>query len=310
MIVPALMAAALCAGLFLLFGIHPIQFAAPLFARRKKSTFKNYLFSVRGMKKQNFFKRQFAQTDEILRVTGREKKIPVYRRFSFLLAVAGACICAVLVNPSLEVVLALFGLLVPQFFVQMSAYRFKKECREELFTALSLVTSSYERLGSLTLAVEENIEHIHPPIDGIFSEFLRQSQLVDADVPRALTRARSMLDNAVWREWCDAMQLCIANPAQRKILRGVVEKCGQQNNAQNELDAQLPRPFQQMLLVMGMVIVNVPIICFLFNDFTGILFYTIQGKCGLALMAGAVLFAVYRAVRAARPVKYRKAVKD
>lgn len=310
MIVPVFMAVALCAGLFILLRINPLHFVSSFLPRRKKLSFREHLRTVQGIQKQNFLKRQFARTDDILRITGREKKIRVYRRLSVLLALTGAGVGIVLMNPPLVFVLALSGLLIPQFFVQMSAYRFKKECREELFTALSLVTSSYERLGNLTLAVEENLEHIHLPIDGIFAEFLRQSQLVDADVPRALIRAHGMLDNAIWHEWCDAMRLCIANPAQWKILRGVVDKCGQQNNAQNELDAQLPRPFQQMLLVMGIVVVNVPIVCSLFSDFTGILFRTVQGKCGLALMAGAVLFAVYRAVRATRPVEYRKAAKS
>lgn len=305
MIVPVFVAVALCAGLFLLFGLDPRRIAG---ARHRKESFKTRLLAAQGIKRQNFLAKQFSKTDEVLRITGREKKIPYYRRLSTLLAILGAAVGIVTVNPLLALVLALFGLLIPQFVVQMSAARFHKESREEMFTALSLVTSSYERTENLVSSVEENVAHIHPPVDAVFAEFLRQCQMVDPSVPHALFHVRGMLDNSIWHEWCDAMQLCIANPSQRNILYGIVEKSGRQNRIQNELDSLLPRPMQQMLLVMGMALINIPIVCFLFSDFAGILFHTVQGKCGLAVMAAAVLFAVYKAVHAARPVEYRKAV--
>lgn len=308
MIVPVFMAVALCGGLFLLFGLSPARFVRAVFAHRKKDSFKTRLLAAQGLKRQNFLAKQFTRTDEVLKITGRERKIPYYRRLSVLLSILGAVIGILTVNPPLVLVLAFSGLLIPQFIVQMSAARFQKESREELYTALSLVTSSYERTGNLVRAVEENIAHIHPPVDAVFSEFLRQCRMVDPSVPRALSHVRGMLDNAIWREWCDAMQLCIANPDQRKILRSIVEKSGRQNRIQNELDSLLPRPMQQMLLVMGMALINIPIVCFLFSDFARILFHTVQGKCGLAVMAAAVLFAVYKAIHAARPVEYRKAV--
>ncbi len=308
MIVPIFMAVALCVGLFLLFGLNPARFVRAVFAHRKKDSFKTRLLAAQGLKRQNFLAKQFNKTDEVLRITGREAKIPFYRRLSVLLAVFGAAIGILTLNPPLALVLALAGLLIPQFIVQMSAARFQKESREELYTALSLVTSSYERTGNLVWAVEENVAHIHPPVDTVFSEFLRQYRVVDPSVPHALSHVRGMLDSGIWREWCDAMQLCIINPTQRNILRNIVEKSGRQNRAQNELDSLLPRPMQQMLLVMGMALINIPIVCFLFSDFATILFGTIQGKCGLAVMAAAVLFAIYRAVHAARPVEYRKAV--
>lgn len=299
---------ALCAGLFLLFGFDPRHFAGAVFARHRRESFKTCLLAAQGIKRQNFLAKQFTKTDEVLRITGREKKIPYYRRLSVILAVLGAVVGILTLNPPLALVLAFAGLLIPQFVVQMSAARFHKESREEMFTALSLVTSSYERTENLVSSVEENIAHIHPPVDAVFTEFLRQCQMVDPSVPHALSHMRGMLDNAIWREWCNAMRLCIANPAQRNILHSIVEKSGRQNRIQNELDSLLPRPMQQMLLVMGMALINIPIVCFLFSDFAGILIHTVQGKCGLAVMAAAVLFAVYKAVHAARPVEYRKAV--
>lgn len=308
MIVPVFMTVALCAGLFLLFGLRPADFVKKLSTRKKKTSFKVRLLAEQGLKRQGFLEKQFIKTDEVLRITGREKKIPFYRRLSVLLAILGATVGILTLNPPLALILAFAGLLIPQFIVQMSAARFQKESREELYTALSLVTSSYERTGNLVWAVEENVAHIHPPVDAVFAEFLRQCRVVDPSVPHALNHVRGMLDNAIWHEWCDAMQLCIINPAQRNILRGIVEKSGRQNRIQNELDSFLPRPMQQMLLVMGMALINIPIVCFLFSDFSGILFHTVQGKCALAVMAAAVLFAVYRAVHAARPVEYRKAV--
>ncbi|MFT8888095.1 MAG: hypothetical protein ABF904_04695 [Ethanoligenens sp.] len=306
MIVPVFMAVAFCAGLFLLFGVNPAEMAKRLFHRRTP-TFEDHLLAVRGIPHANFLQAQFARTDEILRVTGRDAQIGRYKRLTVLFAVVGAGIGVALLNPLLAAVLALFGLLIPHFTVQMSLFRFQKESRDELFTVLSLVTSSYARTGNLEWAVEENISHIHPPVESVFAEFLRQCRVVDPSVSRALTKVRGMVDQAIWREWCDAMQLCIVNPAQQKMLHGIVEKCGRQNRAQNELESLLPRPLQQMFIVMAMALSNIPVLCFLFGDFKTILFQSIQGKCALAVMAGAVLFSVYKAVHAARPVNYGKA---
>lgn len=302
MLIPVVMAAAICVGLFLLLGVNPGQAVKRLFTRHRKPTFKEHLLAIQGLQKQNFLSKQFARTNAILRMTGRAEQAGKYMRLSILLSVAGAIIGIVLINPPLAIVFCFLGLLAPQFAVQITAFHYQKESREELYTALSIVSSSYERVGNLTWAVEENIGHIHPPIEAVFSEFLRQCRVVDSSVTRALAIVRGMLDDDIWREWCDDMLLCVANPSERHILRGVVEKCGRQNRAQNELDALLPRPFQQMLIVMGISLVNIPILCFMFGDFKTILFQTVQGKFGLAIMAAAVLFAIYRAVHAARPV--------
>lgn len=306
MIVPVFVAAAFCIGLFLMFGLNPVEIIRRLFHRRAP-TFEDHLLAVRGVSRSNFLQTQFAKTDEVLRITGRGGQISQYKRLSVLLAMIGAGVGVVLLNPLLAVVLALFGLLIPHFTVQMSLFRFQKESRDELFTTLSLVTSSYTRTGNLEWAVEENIAHIHPPVESVFTEFLRQCRVVDPSVSRALTKVRGMIDQDIWREWCDAMQLCIVNPAQQKMLHGIVDKCARQNRAQNELDSLLPRPLQQMFIVMAMALCNIPVLCIMFGDFKTILFQTIQGKCALAVMVAAVLFSVYKAVHAARPVTCGKA---
>lgn len=306
MIVPVFVAVAFCAGLFFMLGVNPVTLLRHLFHRRAPS-FGDHLLAVRGIHRSNFLQVQFARTDEILRITGRGRQIGRYKCLSVLFAVVGAGVGLVFANPPLAAVLALFGLLVPHFTVQMSLFRFQRESRDELFTALSLVTSSYTRTGNLEWAVEENLAHIHPPVESVFAEFSRQCRVVDPSVPRAITKVRGMIDQDIWREWCDAMQICILNPTQQKMLGGIVDKSARQNRAQNELDSLLPHSVQQMFIVMAMALSNIPVLCFLFGDFKTILFETIQGKCALAVMAGAVLFSVYKAVHAARPVTYGKA---
>lgn len=307
MLIPLFVAAVFCAGLFLWLGINPWRILKGLFAQTKKPSLKKHLLAIQGLQKKNFFARQLEKTNAVLRMTGRAEQAGKYMRLSVLLAVLGAGAGVLLLNPLLAAVLAFGGFFAPQFTAQMTAFHYRKESREELFTALSIVTSSYERTGNLLWSVEENIDHIHPPVDAAFGELLRQCRMVDPSVPRALRIVRGVLNNEIWREWCDDMLLCVENPSERSMLRGVVEKCGRQNSAQNELDALLPRPFQQMLMVMGMSLINIPVVCFLFGDFKTILFQTVQGKFGLAVVAAAVLFSVYRGVHASRPVGAGKA---
>ena len=121
MLIPLFVAAAFCAGLFLLLGINPAKAVKRLLPRRRKPTFRESLLAIQGLQKQNFLSKQFARTNAVLRMTGRAEQAQKYMRLSVLLAVFGAGLGIVLLNPPLAAVLALSGLLAPQFAVQMSA---------------------------------------------------------------------------------------------------------------------------------------------------------------------------------------------
>lgn len=62
-------AVAMCAGLFLLLGLNPSHFIRAVFTRHRKDSFKTRLLAARNFKRQCFLEKQFAKTDQVLRIT-------------------------------------------------------------------------------------------------------------------------------------------------------------------------------------------------------------------------------------------------
>ena len=49
----------------------------------------------------------------------------------------------------------------------------------ELETALSIITTAYLRSEDLQTAVEENINYLNPPVQGVFRSFLTRIKHID-----------------------------------------------------------------------------------------------------------------------------------
>lgn len=299
------LAVSIAVGIGLIKGISVREIAAELFAHPQ--TFEEHLLELQGKQKQNFIQKQFALSKSILELTERSQEYGRYKRLSILFAVVGAGIGAVLLNPFLACVLAVAGLLGPLFIIQMTASSFQGESREELYSAISLITSSFERLDDFIAAVEENVSRIGAPVQDVLKELLRQYHVVDPSVHRAIGLMRDKIDQPIWRDWCDAAQDCIDDPGKKGTLRDVVIRCGQENRIRDELESMLRKPFWDMVKMTLIVVAPIPFVCFMFPDFTPILFLTWQGKAALAIVAGAILFGFYKAVHASRPLEFGKA---
>lgn len=294
---------ALIAGCFIVWNISPAEMALSLTERfRRRPSIKDIALKSLGREKHSFIERQFLQAKHVLNMTERSGEYEHYRRLSYLCAVIGAGVGMAMLNPALALVFAAAGLLIPLFIVQLSVTGFKRESREELFASLSAVTSSFERLGDIIGAIEENIGHIGGTISPAFKELLRQYNIIDPDLHKAIRHVRPMIDHPLWCEWCDNLQMCVDDPSKRYVLRRTVQNCGKQNTLQNELDTILNRPMVEAIGVSVIVFANIPILSLMSSDFAWTMFHTIQGKLALGVIAAAILFMFYRAVRAARPI--------
>lgn len=299
---------AITVGLFLALDINPLQVAGEM-ARKRRPSFKAMQREARGQQSRSpiaAIRRQFARAKAILEITNRAAQYRLCKRLAILFAVIGAGVGIVVGNPILAVVLMLAGILGPTFVIQVMATTFQKQVNSELFTALSIVTGSYQRCENMVDAVAENIGNINPPVSDVFQEFLRRTRMVDPSVAKAISAIRPMIDSEVWRQWCDAALLCQRDPSKKFTLTSVITKSMELNRIQGELDAKLNRP---LVLTMGLfllVIGNIPIACFLYSDWITVIKSTVQGWIGIAGIAVAGLYAAYRGVRAARPLEYRK----
>ena len=153
-------------GSFLLFGLAPMEFTDGLFSflTREKSSIKDEIKAAQRRQKQGFLKREIRMAQDILTMTGRSKHFSLLCACSLLLFGIGASIAIVLGNFFLAPVMAVGFMLLPFWYVQLTASHFRKDIAAELETALSIVTTAYLRSENILTAVEENLHYLNPPV--------------------------------------------------------------------------------------------------------------------------------------------------
>ena len=75
---------------------------------------------------------------------------------------------------------------LPFWSVKLTAHNCKKAVTAELETALSVVTTAYLRTEDIQTAVEENLQYLRPPVQGVFQTFLTRIKCIDPDVDAAI----------------------------------------------------------------------------------------------------------------------------
>ena len=120
----------------------------------------------------------------------------------------GAGIAIIINNLLLVPVLAAGMMFLPFWYIKLTAGYYRKAVTAELETALSIITTAYLRSEDLQTAVEENINYLNPPVQGVFRSFLTRIKHIDPDMNAALAELKSAIDNEVWREWCEALSAC------------------------------------------------------------------------------------------------------
>ena len=171
---------ALVVGVFKLLGLR----FGELFENfiNKPQSIKTQIAEAANRKKKRFVLRQIEEVSEIMRLTGREDKIPVIFIACGVFAIAGTIVASLLDNVFMIPILGVGMMALPVWYVKLTASHFRKDVSEELETALSIISTAYIRNEDIVTAVEENISYLNPPIKNIFTDFLVQLKLIDSDV--------------------------------------------------------------------------------------------------------------------------------
>ena len=178
MIVLILLAfAGMLAGIFLLLGMTPFEFAEDLtksFASREAPISKR-IGQLNHPKEAKGIQKTVREAKEMMTLTGRGGKFAALCALSLFLAAMGAVICIVIQNYFMLPVLAVGMGLIPFWYVLFTSHSYKKLMNNEIETGLSIITSSYLRSESIITAVEENIHYLNPPVADVFRGFLAET---------------------------------------------------------------------------------------------------------------------------------------
>lgn len=272
----------------------------------KPQSIKTQIAQATNRKKKRFVLRQIEEVSEIMRLTGREDKIPVIFIACGAFAIAGTIIASLLNNVFMIPILGLGMMALPIWYVKLTASHFRKDVSEELETALSIISTAYIRNEDIVTAVEENISYLNPPIQNIFTDFLVQLKLIDSDVIKAIENLKTKVENDVFKEWCDALIQCQYDRNLKSTLTPIVTKLSDIRVVNMELELTLAEPRKEFIIMAILVIANIPLMYFLNKDWYAVLMYSTIGKLILAIDIAAVFICGAFVVKLTRPIEFRR----
>ncbi len=295
---------ALVVGVFKLLGLR----FGELFENfiNKPQSIKTQIAEAANRKKKRFVLRQIEEVSEIMRLTGREDKIPVIFIACGVFAIAGTIVASLLDNVFMIPILGVGMMALPVWYVKLTASHFRKDVSEELETALSIISTAYIRNEDIVTAVEENISYLNPPIKNIFTDFLVQLKLIDSDVIKAIENLKTKVENDIFREWCDALIQCQYDRNLKSTLTPIVTKLSDIRVVNMELELTLSEPRKEFIIMAILVIANIPLMYFLNKDWYAVLMYSTVGKLILAIDIAAVFICGAFVVKLTRPIEFRR----
>ena len=297
----------LAAGIVILLGITPetvtddmMRFISP------KQTLRDKAQIAKGRKKSRRITREILHIKEALEVTGKGRQFTIACAASVVLVVAGCIIAVLLNNWFLIPVFAVAFAMLPFLFAKSTISAYEKHIREEMETALSIITTSYIRSDDIVGAVSENVTYLKPPMREIFQGFIGDATMISSDVKEAIRNLKEKVDNDIYSEWCDTLIACQDDRTLKDTLLPIVSKLTDVRIVNNELKTMLGEVRKEYWMMVVLVIANIPLLYVLNKDWYHALMFTLPGKIVLAVCAVVILVTALLMMKYTRPIEYKR----
>lgn len=296
------------AGFFILLNLSPMEFTGLVFAKLtdKSKSLRDEVSEFTRRKKKSYLRRELAEVQAILKVTGRLTRFPMLCATALLCFTVGASVAVMLGNFFLVPVMGLGCLFLPFWWVRLTASHFKNDIAAELETALSIITTAYLRGEDILTAVEENVAYLNQPVLNVFRGFVSRIKLVNPDVTAALHDLKGQIDNGVFREWCDALIACQTDRSLKTTLTPIVAKLSDMRVVNGELENMVFEPRKEFIIMQLLVVGNIPLLYFLNKDWYHTLMHTAMGQLILAICAAVIFVSTAFVIKLTQPIEYRR----
>ncbi len=277
-----------------------MKFASP------EQTLRDKVLIARGRKKSRKLTIELQKIRTALEETGKEKQFSVAVVMSVLMMIAG-CVTAIAIdNPFLIPVLAVAFAMIPFAYLKKTIGIYENHVKEELETALSIITTSYVRSDNIINSVTENIAYLKPPVKGIFESFLAETTSITPDVRMAIVHLKEKISDTIFEEWCETLLACQNDRTLKDTLMPVVAKLTDVRIVNNSLKTMLAEARREYYMMVIMVLANIPLLYFLNKDWYSALMFTALGKIVLAFCCVVIIFTAIRMVKVTKPVEYKR----
>ena len=295
-------------GFFILLSLSPMEFTDSVFKNilNKPRSIKEEINEITKRKKVSYFRREVIEVQSILKLTGREGWFPMICTVSLFLFAIGSGIAIVLGNFFSVPVLGIGFMLLPFWYVRLTQTHFKRDIAAELETALSIITTAYLRNEDIVTAVEENIDYLNPPVLSVFKGFVYRIKMINPDIAAGLEEMKVQLENAVFREWCDALIACQIDRNLKTTLTPIVSKLSDMRVVNGELENMVFEPRKEFISMQLLVVGNIPLLYFLNKDWYNALMHTPLGQIILAICFAAIFISAAFVIKLTQPIEYRR----
>ena len=295
-------------GFFIILSLSPMEFTDSVFKNilNKPRSIKEEINEITKRKKVSYFRREVIEVQSILKLTGREGWFPMICAVSLFLFAIGSGIAIVLGNFFSVPVLGIGFMLLPFWYVRLTQTHFKRDIAAELETALSIITTAYLRNEDIVTAVEENIDYLNPPVLSVFKGFVYRIKMINPDIAAGLEEMKVQLENAVFREWCDALIACQIDRNLKTTLTPIVSKLSDMRVVNGELENMVFEPRKEFISMQLLVVGNIPLLYFLNKDWYNTLMHTPLGQIILAICFAAIFISAAFVIKLTQPIEYRR----
>lgn len=271
-----------------------------------KQTLRDKVLTRKGKKKSRRITVELRRIKDALEQTGKGNQFAVACAASLLLMIVGCVIAIMIDNPFLVPVFAIAFAMIPFIYAKRTVAYYDNHVKEELETALSIITTSYVRTDDIVSAVKENIQYLKPPVKDIFAGFVAENMMISSDVKQSIRHLKEKVNNSIFAEWCETLVACQDDRTLKDTLMPIVTKLTDVRIVNNEIKGMLSSARIEYYMMAGMVVGNIPLLYFLNKDWFNALMFTTLGKlvlaiCGLVIIVTAVLM-----LRFTKQIEYRK----
>ncbi|MBR4204193.1 MAG: hypothetical protein IKQ92_01810 [Clostridia bacterium] len=297
----------LSAGIVLLLGLTPERVTDDLMGIFvSPQSLRDRILIARGKKRSRRLTKELLHIRDALDATGKAGQFTAACAASVVLMIAGCIFSVMIDNYFLIPVAAVVFASLPFFLARSTINAYDKQMKEELETALSIVTTSYIRTDDILGAVKENLPYLKPPIREVFTGFLGDAMMVSSDTKQALRNMREKIDNDIFDEWCETLTACQDDRTLKDTLLPIVAKLTDVRIVNNELKTMLAEVRTEYWTMAALVLLNIPLMYFLNKDWFDTLMFSVPGKivlavCGLVIVVTAVFM-----MKFTKPVEYRR----
>lgn len=271
-----------------------------------KQTLRDKVLTRKGKKKSRKITVELRRIKDALEQTGKGNQFAVACAASLLLMIVGCVIAIMIDNPFLVPVFAIAFAMIPFIYAKRTVAYYDNHVKEELETALSIITTSYVRTDDIVSAVKENIQYLKPPVKDIFAGFVAENMMISSDVKQSIRHLKEKVNNSIFAEWCETLVACQDDRTLKDTLMPIVTKLTDVRIVNNEIKGMLSSARIEYYMMAGMVVGNIPLLYVLNKDWFNALMFTTLGKlvlaiCGLVIIVTAVLM-----LRFTKQIEYRK----